>query len=560
MASVQLGPYAIPIIGEFEATTLPSNFVTIGNIAGLPALTDAQKQEIYSSGVNYGDFILYVKMSDFQPPNIIRYNWSSFSVNLHNEASVRFSGEQVWEESGGAATAGANIQAFYQSSQTENAQEWKAVNGNYDTHYIDRDGDRMYFLGAIKITYRDHPEYPDGYQFIGVNHEFIENPITGDIIVDRLNVTGGFYICPQKWKTAYNIDAYFDTNITPDDEAPFDEPDPDPYNDHPDEDTSDTIEIPPSPSIGVSNIGFINVYKPSVNALTNLGVIIFPNVASATDVLDAIIKLCETIANSNLINYVIDCHVIPVTPTVGANANIKVGFRDTEISAPKVTSDYVDVTCGSLNLAEWFHGYQDYQATKSKLYLPFVGFIDLKPEFWQAGTISVDYKFNIIDGSFMCYVRSSSSKSNLSNSIIAQYAGNACMHFPLTGVNYSNMVSGLVGAAVSAASSGSATGALGAAMSAANTIAQGGDVQQSNGYNSTAALLGVRTPYLMIERAVPAFPGYYAHDKGYPANISTILGRVTGFTVIDDIDLSGIPLTEGELSELRGLLKEGVYF
>lgn len=560
MATVQLGPYAIPVVGEYEVSSLPTNFVTLGIIAGVPTLTEGQKQQIYRDGDCYGNFTLYVKMNDFQPPNLIQYLWSAFEVSLHNEASVKFSGPQVWEGSGGEAFAGANVQAFFQSSQTENAQEWKAVNGNYDTHFVDRDGFRDYYLGAIKITYRDHPEYPAGYQFIGVNHEFIENPITGDTIVDRLNISGGFYICPQKWVSAYNIDAYFDTNLTPDDEAPFDEPDPDPYNDHPDEDTSDTIDIPVSPSIGVSNIGFINVYKPSVNALTNLGVIIFPNVASATDVLDAIIKLCETIANSNLINYVIDCHVIPVTPTTGSNANIKVGFRDTEISAPKVTSDYVDVSCGSLNLAEWFHGYQDYQATKSKLYLPFIGFIDVKPEFWQAGTISVDYKFNIIDGSFMCYVRSTSSKSNLSNSIIAQYAGNACMHFPLTGVNYSNMVSGLVGAAVTAASAGTAVGALGAAMSAANTIAQGGDVQQSNGYNSTAALLGVRVPYLMIERAVPAFPGYYAHDKGYPANISTLLGRVSGFTVIDDIDLSGIPLTEGELSELRGLLKEGVYF
>ena len=134
------------------------------------------------------------------------------------------------------------------------------------------------------------------------------------------------------------------------------------------------------------------------------------------------------------------------------------------------------------------------------------------------------------------------------------------MHFPITGVNYSNMVSGLVGAAISAASSEGASAVLGSALSAANTIAQGGNVQQSNGYNSTAALLGVRTPFLMIERSVPSVPAYYNHDKGYPSNITTMLSGVTGFTVIEDIDLSGIPLTQSELEELRGLLKEGVYF
>ena len=346
---------------------------------------------------------------------------------------------------------------------------------------------------------------------------------------------------------------------TPDD--PFTPSDPDPYPEEPPTpDTSDLIDIPGNPTIGVTSAGFINVYNPALNALQGLGDIIFPNVASATDIVDAVIKLCETIANSNLINYVIDCHIIPVTPQTGANANIKVGFRDTGISVPKVSNDYVDATCGSLTIPEFFHGFQDYACTRSKIYLPFIGFVDTKPEYWQAGTISIDYKFNVIDGSFMCYIRSVSSKSALNGSIIAQYAGNACMHLPLTGVNYANMVSGLIGSAIAAASTGGTSAVLGSALSAANTIAQGGDVQQSNGYNSTAALMGVRTPYLLIERPVAAYPAGYAHTKGYPSNIGTQLSNITGFTIIEDIDLSGIPLTQGEIEELRGLLKEGVYF
>ena len=344
-------------------------------------------------------------------------------------------------------------------------------------------------------------------------------------------------------------------------EPPFDPSGDEPYPENPSrDDTSDDVPIPGNPLIGVTTAGFINVYSPGMGALQGLGDILFPNVASATDVMDAILKLCQTIANQNLINYVIDCHVIPVTPQLGNNSNIKVGFRDTGISVPVVTNDYVDATCGSLNLAEWFNGAADYSATRSKLYLPFIGFVDTKPEFWQAGTISVDYKFNVIDGSFMCYVKSSSSKSNLSNSVIAQYAGNACMHLPLTGVNYAQMVSGIIGAGVAAVSTGGTSAVLGAAASAANTLLRGGDVQQSNGYNSTAALMGVRSPYLMIERAVPAFPGKYGHDKGYPSNITTNLGNVSGYTEIEDIDLSGIPLTQAEIEELRGLLKEGVYF
>lgn len=349
--------------------------------------------------------------------------------------------------------------------------------------------------------------------------------------------------------------------VTPPDpsEPPFVPSEDDPYQPTID-DTSDEIPIPGNPNLGVTSAGFVNVYNPGLNALQGLGEILFPDVASATDIVTAVVKLCETLANQNLINYVIDCHVIPVTPVVGTNANIKVGFRTTSISVPKVTNDYVDATCGSLNLAEYYHGYQDYLYTKSRLYLPFIGFVDVKPEFWQAGTISVDYKFNVIDGSFMCYIRSTSSKSQLANTVIAQYGGNACMHIPLTGVNYANMVSGVLGAAAAIATTGGAAGVLGGAASVANTMNQGGNVQQSNGYNSTAALMGVRKPYLMIERPVPSIPSTYPHSKGYPSNIAALLASVSGFTVIEDIDLSGIPLTETELTELRSLLADGVYF
>lgn len=353
---------------------------------------------------------------------------------------------------------------------------------------------------------------------------------------------------------------YFTEQATPEDENPPLDPSIEQPMNPKQDNSSDTIPLPSSPTIGVTSAGFINVYKPSVNSLAGLGDILFPNVASATDVVDAVIKLCETLANQNLINYVIDCHVIPAAPVTGQNANIKVGFRDTGISVPRVTNDYVDVSCGSLSIAEYYGNFADFLYTRSKLYLPFLGFVDVLPEFWQAGTISVDYKFNVIDGSFMVYIRSTSSKSQLYQSVIAQYSGVACSHFPLTGVNYSAMVSGILGAGIAAASGGTSAAVLGSAYSAANTFAQGGNVQQSNGYNSTAALMGIRKPYLLIERPVASYSAKYAHSKGYPSNIATALSNVTGYTEIEDIDLTGIPLTQTEIEELRTLLSDGVYF
>lgn len=401
----------------------------------------------------------------------------------------------------------------------------------------------------------------ENYKVFSVYKTVRTTRATGDQQITYGNVTNPIVINLAYHNNRHNTFLRMEEIIPPEpDEPPFDPTeDPEPYNPTID-DTSDLVNIPGNPLIGVTSAGFINVYNPAMGALQGLGDILFPNVASAIDIVDAVIKLCETLANQNLINYVIDCHVIPVQPQIGTNANIKVGFRDTGISVPVVTNDYIDATCGSLNIREYFGGFQDFLATRSKLYLPFIGFVDVRPEFWQGGTLSVDYKFNVIDGSFMCYVRSVSSKSQLNGSIIAQYAGNACLHLPLTGVNYSQMVSGIVGAAVTMASGGGSTAVLGGALSAANTVAAGGNVQQSNGYSSTAALMGVRTPFLLIERAVPAYSAKYAHDKGFPTNIATLLSNVTGYTEISDIDLTGLPFTADEIEELRQLLADGVYF
>lgn len=411
---------------------------------------------------------------------------------------------------------------------------------------------------AIKFLYPNatEPEYRVASYALG----FIQNGITSTS--DSYNVVTSALFIPIAYinKTKGTALDYEGEPEPP--EEPFDPSEPEPYDPHGD-DTSDDINVPTDPPIGLTNVGFINVYKTALNALRGLGEYIFPDpqALTASDVLTALIKICQTLTDVNLINYVIDCHIIPYTPHISGQSTIKVGYRDTGITADVVDQDYVTVACGSLNIGEYFSGFQDYLLTKSKLYLPFIGFVDMKPEFWQAGTLTVDYKFNVIDGSFMCYIRSTSSKSQLHASVIAQYAGNACYHIPITGMSYAQLAAGFVGAGASIASSGgSVAGVLGSATSALNTMASSKDMQQSNGYSASAAMMGIRKPYLMIERPRPAYPANYPHDKGYPSNITTALSNVHGFTVISDIDLSGIPLTDAELNDIRALLSEGVYF
>lgn len=349
------------------------------------------------------------------------------------------------------------------------------------------------------------------------------------------------------------------------------------------DDSSDVIAMPTTPTMGVTSAGFVNVYSPTQGELQNFGAELFPDLSFVPDTpitptsgiqeaIEAmanvfvtfgnqIPNIVEMFINSNLIQYVIDCHILPVAPTTGGTANIKVGFKQFTPTPAVVTSDYVDFDCGSLNIGEYYANFIDYAPyTKSKLFLPFVGFVDLAPEFWQAGTLSVKYRFNIIDGSFMAFVIATSSKSKLSNTVVAQFGGNACVHIPITGLNYSSMVSGVVGAAagIATAQSGvqAASKAIGGAVDVANSKPP---MQQSNGYNATTSFLGVRTPYLMIERSVSNFSMNYPDEMGIPSNITSDFSKLHGYTKATNIHLDGIAgATQTELDEIAALLAEGV--
>ena len=348
------------------------------------------------------------------------------------------------------------------------------------------------------------------------------------------------------------------------------------------DDSSDTIDLPGVPDIGVSDVGFVNVYKTGVHSLQDMGVELFPPLTytaptaiTANDTTEAIINGFNSIVTffanipsffdqlmaNALINYVIDCHMIPVTPSVASSDEaIKVGYKTLQARGYKVSSDYKDVDCGTISLAEYYTNFADFLTT-FKLFLPFVGFVSARPEWFYRESLNVTYRFNVIDGSFMAYVRSIGKYVNNNNSgktIVAQYGGNACVHLPITGVTYASMVSGLVGAgagAIAATGSGNLAAAATSAIAAAGAH---GDIAQSNAYASSAAFLGCRRPFVMIERPVSDFSKTYSKEMGIPSNVSRKLDSVTGFNVIGDLHLDGITATDAEKAEIERLLHEGV--
>lgn len=322
---------------------------------------------------------------------------------------------------------------------------------------------------------------------------------------------------------------------------------------------SDPIDISPLPP-GISELGFVNIYKCNIGALTALGSTLFPDVSSSTDIWTAIVALSDSIWNSKLIDYVVSIHMIPCDVAAGNPEDIKIGTRTLMgIQGARVTSDYVEVDLGSLKIDEAYTSFIDYSSSRARLYLPFYGFVEIKPEFWQSATLNVTYRFNVVDGSFIAVVKSIVNRHQPEMaSIVGQYSGCACIHCPASGVSYASMFGGMVSNAGGLGVS-MATGNIGGVASSALNLAatSQGSMEHSNPYNASGAVMGHRYPYLLIERAVSQFPAAYSKEEGFPLWVTKTLSQCKGLTICDNPVLN-FGCTEEEGKAIIAALKEGV--
>lgn len=339
------------------------------------------------------------------------------------------------------------------------------------------------------------------------------------------------------------------------------------------DDSSDAFGLPSLPSLGVSEVGFVNVYNPTKNEMLGFADELFPDYEKPTpsqkEGLDGVVEnlanvtnvigfLTDSYINKGLIDFVIDCHIVPVTPTTTSSTGLKVGFKTFEYNPKKVVRDYVEFDCGSLSIPEYYQNFLDYMGTRAKLYCPFIGFVDVKPEWFQSGVLQLIYHFNVIDGSCIAFLIGTSSKSNLKNTVVATFGGNCCVHMPITGLNYSSMITGIVAGGASIIGSAANKDLGGMARGVTEMLSAKPSLEQSNGYNAGMSYMCYRRPYLLIERPVASFSKNYPHEEGLPLNVTKKLSSVSGFTTCEAPVLDGLRALDEEKEMIRAALAEGI--
>lgn len=334
--------------------------------------------------------------------------------------------------------------------------------------------------------------------------------------------------------------------------------------------TSDTIPVPDVPLIQMTDTGLLRLFKPSSAQAKAFGSFLWSDLISW----DTVTKLF-----TDPIESVISFHMIPITPDTGANVEVKFMGVSSGVSMPPLTSQYHDIFLGNVRIEEYYGSFLDYSPlTRISLYLPYIGETELNTDEVMGRALGIYYRVDALSGACVAYV-------TVDGNVMYQYAGNCLIPIPLSQSNYGRIIGAglavvntglslLSGAGTMLNGAGGALSGLSGVLSGtANTVRNGLEMaspvtnalqgKRAGGHVSLgsgiAGLFSTQYPYLTITRPRQSLASGFNHFQGYPANISGKLSEQSGYIKINSIDLTGIVATESELSELRDILRGGIY-
>lgn len=327
---------------------------------------------------------------------------------------------------------------------------------------------------------------------------------------------------------------------------------------HEDPDEIEKATIPPLPSLSAVNTGLVTMYGATNAQLGALGAYLWSNL---WDIDTNFKKLF-----ADPMNCLIGLSIVPVIPSMGGAQNVKFGNIDTSIALNVLTSQYVELDCGTLSIKEYIGSFLDYSPyVNISIYLPYIGYRELSPDDVMNDTIHVVYHIDVLTGG--CCAMIETGKKGL----LYSFNGSCIANVPITAINYSGAIQNAVSAVGAGLTTvaGIATGAapvaaVGAASmlsNAANTAMNSKPtIQRSGSMGGSAGIMSYQKPLLVVTRPRMSVPDKLNKFAGLTTNVTMNLSQCKGFTQVELIHLENVPCTQAEREELLSLLKTGVIF
>lgn len=292
-----------------------------------------------------------------------------------------------------------------------------------------------------------------------------------------------------------------------------------------------------------------------------------------------------------------------VTNLVGSTStNIKFGSLELDISGNALNGSFAQIDWGTISLKEFWGNFLDYAPhTKIDMYLPWcTGSVPIDPHECMPGSLTVKTNIELSKGT--CIHNIFGNKGAL----IGTYSGTCGSQLPMTALDTSGKALALVTAAAGAIVAGAAAGgaqshgiqaanaptpiglthaqrishqqnamasaeapyrriqrgASGVALaSSIATFRTPNQIVRNGSFSGSGAGMSIQYPFIIISRPEQSIPDGYGHYFGYPSNVFTGLGAVSGYAEIGSIHLDGFSsATVEELEEIESRLKEGVIF
>lgn len=332
--------------------------------------------------------------------------------------------------------------------------------------------------------------------------------------------------------------------------------------------TGGGIDIPDLPTISVCDSGFVTLYAPTSTQLNSLASFLWSDAFS----LDTFKKLFN-----NPMDCILGLSIIPVNVPTGTAQEITVGNIVSTVSCNVVTQQFVTVDCGTLKISptKFSGSYLDYSPyVKCYIYLPFIGIQQINIDDVMNSTVHVVYHVDLLTGAMCCYIEAQNRTTggvSQDDTVLYTFMGQCAESVPLSSTSFSNTIGSILNAAasiggvVATAATGGAAAPVAAGMLAGATTATANaatslkpNIQHSGSMGGSSGMMAIKRPFMIFDAPHTAIPSKQYKYTGYPSNKIVKLSSLSGFNVIQAINLSVDGANQTELNEIKSHLESGV--
>lgn len=264
----------------------------------------------------------------------------------------------------------------------------------------------------------------------------------------------------------------------------------------------------------------------------------------------------------NPIQNIVSIKAFPFSMT-GTDGTIMIGNVDMGVNGEKLATNVKRIAVGSIKFNEYYHNFLDFSPfTSAQIFLPYIGFKQVDLNKVLGKTVNVEYIVDLLTGA--CRARLFVNGLETSKTLVAEYDGTMGIDIPLASSDRAQLDTQHLMSVTSGFVGGAKNGAIGAAEGVITGIANA----LTDSYNSSAtggspcvSSYDTNTVFVIFDRPTISSESEngFAHTFGLMCNQFWNIGKLSGYTEISNIDLSGMMITEQEEKEIRNILMTGFY-